>query len=88
MESIAGGLFAALIIDKSLPALPEESMTGQLLRRLTRNTDRRFQPINANFGLLPALKNAPRDKRLKRQMLADRGVAALEAVVGDSLLLS
>lgn len=86
VESIAGGLFAALIIDKSLPALPEESMTGQLLRRLTSSTDRRFQPINANFGLLPALKNAPRDKRLKRQMLADRGVAALEAVVGEGLI--
>ncbi len=86
VESIAGGLFAALIIDKSLPALPEESMSGQLLRRLTSSTDRRFQPINANFGLLPALKNAPRDKRLKRQMLADRGVAALEAVVGEGLI--
>jgi methylenetetrahydrofolate--tRNA-(uracil-5-)-methyltransferase len=88
VESIAGGLFAALIIDKSLPALPEESMTGQLLRRLTTGTDRRFQPINANFGLLPMLENAPRDKRLKRQMLAERGVAALEAVVGNTLLLS
>jgi methylenetetrahydrofolate--tRNA-(uracil-5-)-methyltransferase len=88
VESIAGGLFAALIIDKSLPDLPEESMTGQLLRRLTASTDRRFQPINANFGLLPMLENAPRDKRLKRQLLAERGVAALEAVVGNSLLLN
>ena len=82
MESIASGLMTALMIDGSLPDLPDVSMTGQLLRRLTTASDKRFQPINANFGILPELENAPRDKKLKKEMLAKRGINALEMSIG------
>jgi methylenetetrahydrofolate--tRNA-(uracil-5-)-methyltransferase len=39
---------------------------------------RHFQPMNANFGLLDELETPVRDKRRKREMLAERALRALD----------
>ena len=66
VEAIMGGLMAALNIYNilkmggPLPPPPETTMIGALLRYVTENDKKDFQPMNANLGLLP-----PVDFRLK-----------------------
>ncbi len=77
MECIATGLLVAKILAEGIQLLPPETILGQLWRRLTISGPGRFQPVNANFGLLPALENPIRDKKLKKMGLARRGLEAL-----------
>lgn len=82
VESIASGLLAAenldrLIMGKELLCLPETTVLGAITKRLTVNNEN-FQPINANFGLLPCLDRNIRDKSLKKQAYFDRGIAELK----------
>lgn len=75
VESIMSGLIAAINLDarengkeEFLP--PETTICGALMRHIsTQNTD--FQPMNANFGILPEIKQ--RDKQLRKQMYSARG---------------
>lgn len=85
VECIATGMLVAGIITGEIIALPEETILGQLWRRLLiLQPKQSFTPVNANFGILPALENAPRDKRLKRQMLSERSILALSAAFPDA----
>lgn len=75
VESIMSGLIAAINLDarengkeKFLP--PETTICGALMSHIsTQNPD--FQPMNANFGILPEIKQ--RDKQLRKQMYSARG---------------
>jgi len=87
-ESLGTGLFAGLTLARVLagaPAVlpPAETMLGALLRYVHGADPRHFQPMNANFGLLPPLPAPPRDKRLRKQALAERSLAALEAFADE-----
>jgi methylenetetrahydrofolate--tRNA-(uracil-5-)-methyltransferase len=50
-------------------------MLGGLFRYLRESDPTRFQPMNSNWGLVDPLSETVRDKRLKRQALADRAQA-------------
>ncbi len=69
LESIVCGLMAALFVHGALagrlvPPPPPETMTGGLMRYLREADPATFQPMNANFGLLPALpQRLPRQQR-------------------------
>jgi methylenetetrahydrofolate--tRNA-(uracil-5-)-methyltransferase len=84
VESIATGLLAgtnAVRVLKSQPlmALPETTMLGGLLRYITTPT-KNFQPMNANFGLLPT----PRAGRRERPAIyCERSLAALRQLRSD-----
>ncbi len=78
-ESIGFGLLVALQVAEQIGTLPEETILGQLQRRLQNTEEKRFQPCNANFGLLPELEDRIRDKKLKRELLSKRSLTALEA---------
>lgn len=72
VESITSGLAAAVAVaarakGREPPPFPEESMTGALLRHITVPRPGRFQPMNANFGLLPVPPGAGRKERKARQ---------------------
>ena len=88
-ESIAIGLLVALIIDKtfshqtSLEILPETTILGQFWRRLITPADKRFQPVNANFGLLPELKKV--DRANKKQELVKRALCDLSGWIHQLL---
>ncbi len=77
-ESIAFGLMAALQSIHGVLTLPEETVLGQLQRRLRSCDAKRFQPMNANFGLLPELEPKIRDKKKKKEMLSERSLLALK----------
>lgn len=78
VECIGSGLLVAKIISEGLQLLPEVSILGQLWRHLISPEKAKFQPMNANFGILPKLENEPRDKKLKKQMYSQR---SLEGIV-------
>ncbi|MCB5262121.1 MAG: methylenetetrahydrofolate--tRNA-(uracil(54)-C(5))-methyltransferase (FADH(2)-oxidizing) TrmFO [Candidatus Cloacimonetes bacterium] len=86
VECIATGLLVAGIIAGEIDSLPEETILGQLWRRLlVLQPKQSFSPVNANFGILPVLENAPRDKRLKRQMLCARSIQVLSSAFSKAL---
>jgi methylenetetrahydrofolate--tRNA-(uracil-5-)-methyltransferase len=58
-------------------------MLGALLRYITHAAPNTFQPINANFGLLPPLPRIIRDRRERNRLLAERALADFRAWEGD-----
>lgn len=52
-------------------------MLGGLVRYLREADPAHFQPMNANFGLVDDLPERIRDKREKRERIAERALAAL-----------
>ncbi len=84
VESIASGLMcginaARLVEGKELIKLPSTTIIGALCRYLeSENAD--FQPMNANFGILPPLENKTRDKAKNKLLYSDRSLKDLEKV--------
>ena len=83
MESAASGILAGLNAARRLQALqtvilPETTMMGALARYICDESVRDFQPMGANFGVLPPLDEKIRDKALRYTALADRAVADLQ----------
>jgi len=64
-------------MDPVLP--PAETMLGSLMRYVHECDPAAFQPMNANFGLLPPLADAVRDKRRRKEALAERSLEAMRA---------
>ena len=82
-ESTATGLLAGINLARLLagdePAIPPATtMLGALYRYLREADPRHFQPMNANFGLMDDLERRVRDKREKRERLAERALAEME----------
>lgn len=88
-ESLGSGLLCGLNMARMLagaePILPPaETMLGSLLRYVHGADPRRFQPMNANFGLLPPLEAPVRNKRARKEALAARALDAMARfVAGD-----
>ncbi|CAA9306833.1 MAG: Methylenetetrahydrofolate--tRNA-(uracil-5-)-methyltransferase TrmFO [uncultured Gemmatimonadaceae bacterium] len=53
-------------------------MLGALYRYLREADPRHFQPMNANFGLVDDLERRVKDKREKRERLAERALGEME----------
>ncbi len=83
VECVGTGLLAAKILSEGIPMLPPETILGQLWRRMIDPSVKSFQPINANYGLLPALETPLRDKKLKKESLSRRSLAALQNLLGE-----
>lgn len=79
MESASSGIIAGINAVKRLCGekpliLPEFTMIGALLNYICDETVVDFQPMGANFGIVPPLKNHIRDKRERYMALADRSL--------------
>ncbi|MCT4776209.1 MULTISPECIES: FADH(2)-oxidizing methylenetetrahydrofolate--tRNA-(uracil(54)-C(5))-methyltransferase TrmFO [Exiguobacterium] len=75
VESAASGLLAGinaakLIAGEELVVLPRETMLGSMAHYITTTDGKHFQPMNANFGLVPSLEDAP--KKMKKQERYER----------------
>ncbi len=76
-ESAASGILAGVNLARVLagegPIVPPPTtMLGGLLRYLREAAPGHFQPMNSNWGLVDPLEPAVRDKRVKREKLAER----------------
>jgi methylenetetrahydrofolate--tRNA-(uracil-5-)-methyltransferase len=81
-ESLGTGLLAGINLARMLegeaPVVPPAvTVLGALMRYVHDTAPKHFQPMNANFGLLPPLERPVRDKRKKRVQLAERALAAM-----------
>lgn len=80
MESAAGGIIAGInaaakILGHEPLILPDFTMIGALLNYITNPNVTDFQPMGANFGILPPLNEKIRDKRERYAALANRSVS-------------
>ncbi len=63
--------------------LPVETISGQLQRYVSQGGERSYQPMNANFGLLPALPERIKNKQERGQQLAKRALDSLKVYLAD-----
>ncbi len=85
MESAASGILAGKNAVRALRGqpplvLPPETMMGALSHHISDTSVKEFQPMGANFGVLPPLSEQIRDKRQRYAALAQRALTALEEV--------
>ena len=88
MESAASGLLAGLNLARRLAGKapfvpPEQTMLGALCRHVSASQSKNFQPMGANFGILPQLPQKIRDKKLRYEAIAARGVQAMEQAIAE-----
>lgn len=82
VESISSGMVAAInAINRFLGKeekvkFSNKTMIGALAKYIS-TENRKFQPMNANFGILPELDEKIKDKKLKYNKLADRSLEEL-----------
>lgn len=89
MESAASGIMAGLncarrLSGKETVTLPETTMIGALSRYMSDETVKNFQPMGANFGVLPPLPDKIRDKSERYSALAKRAMDDLRAFKGEN----
>lgn len=83
VESISSGMIAGLNaiikfkdISKKEVIFPKETMIGSLADYISKENNQ-FQPMNANFGILPQLEEKIKDKKVKYGKLADKSLKIL-----------
>lgn len=79
MESAAAGIMAGLnmalrLKGKETVTFPDFSMIGALSRYISDPTVKDFQPMGANFGVLPPLPEKIKDKKLRYETLSQRSM--------------
>ena len=82
VESISSGLVAGINAVNQYKGydkkkFSEYTMIGALAKYISTQNDK-FQPMNANFGIVPELGEKIKDKKLKYGKLADRALEYLE----------
>ncbi len=82
MESAASGLMAGINLARRLKnqkdlLLPETTVIGRLQRHISTENDD-YQPMNANFGILPVLTDPPRDKKARKFRYSTRAIGDME----------
>lgn len=83
MESAASGIMAGLnmvrrIKGKETLVLPETTMIGALSRYISDESVKNFQPMGANFGVLPPIEPKIRDKSQRYAALSQRAMTDLK----------
>lgn len=88
MESASGGILAGINMYRRLTGqppliLPEYTMLGALTRYVTASPSKDFQPMGANFGVLPPLDTPIRDKKARYAALSARSLRWYDQNIGD-----
>ncbi|OAJ75422.1 tRNA (uracil-5-)-methyltransferase [Brevibacillus sp. SKDU10] len=83
VESAASGLLAGinaarLAKGEEQMILPIETVMGSMAHYITTTNAKHFQPMNANFGLLPGLGIKIRNKKEKNEKLAERALGSIQ----------
>lgn len=87
VESAASGLMAGLHASRIFQGkepllLPEETAMGALAHYIISSDSEGFQPMNVTFGLMPPLEDRIRDKKRKKELMAQRALEALAVFKG------
>jgi methylenetetrahydrofolate--tRNA-(uracil-5-)-methyltransferase len=86
VESAASGLIAGinaakLAIGESPVVFPHETAIGSMARYITTANKNNFQPMNANFGLLPDLPKKVKGKKERNEQHANRALETIQNFV-------
>lgn len=87
MESTLSGLIAGINLARRLEGkedliMPATTVTGALQRHVSTIVDD-YQPMNANFGVLPVPDRPPRDKKARKFKYSSRAVGDTERYLKD-----
>ncbi|EHB67367.1 methylenetetrahydrofolate--tRNA-(uracil-5-)-methyltransferase [Paenibacillus lactis] len=91
VESAASGLIAGINAARAARGqegivFPQESTIGSMAYYITHADPDNFQPMNANFGLLPKLETRIRNKKEKNEALANRALDHIRKFIYDNQL--
>lgn len=83
MESAGSGILAGInavrLAENKIPFVPEQdTMLGALCEYISDESVTNFQPMGANFGVLPPIEPKIRDKKERYKALADRAIRSLK----------
>ncbi|KAA0564167.1 FADH(2)-oxidizing methylenetetrahydrofolate--tRNA-(uracil(54)-C(5))-methyltransferase TrmFO [Bacillus sp. CH30_1T] len=86
VESAASGLIAGInaakmAIGESPVVFPHETAIGSMARYITTANKNNFQPMNANFGLLPDLPKKVKGKKERNEQHANRALETIQNFV-------
>ena len=86
MESASSGLIAGINAVRKAEGktpfiLPDITMIGALCDYISDESVKNFQPMGANFGVLPAIEPKIRDKKERYAALSNRSLAYIDEVV-------
>ena len=83
VESISSGMVAAINASKvykgetdSQLIFPQETVIGTLAKYIS-SPNKNFQPMNANFGILPELDKKIKDKKQKYEVMAKKSLESM-----------
>lgn len=90
MESAASGIIAGInacrrLLNKPTLVLPRVTMIGSLTAYISDPTVTKFQPMGANFGVLPELENRPRDKKERGAAYSKRALDAIDEYIKENI---
>jgi len=90
VESAASGLIAGInaarhVQGKSCLVFPEASIIGSLAHYITAADYEHFQPMNANFGIVPPPAERIRSKKERNEALAARALEQLRSFIAAQL---
>ncbi len=88
MESASSGILAGINIYRKLNGysplvLPDYTMLGALTNYVANSLSKDFQPMGANFGVLPPLEEHIRDKKERYAALSARALKWYDENIGD-----
>lgn len=83
VESAASGLIAGInaarfVLGESPVKFPVETAMGSMAHYITTTNAKNFQPMNANFGLLPGLPEKIKNKQERNERLASRALETIQ----------
>lgn len=83
VESAASGLVAGWnaakqYLQEETDTFPKETVIGAMSHYITTAGAKNFQPMNANFGLLPAPEQKIKNKRERNEYYAERALDAIQ----------
>ena len=81
VESAASGLMCAIYLERKIRGkrevfVSENTVLGALAKYIT-TENKDFEPMNANFGILPPMNRIIKDKKERKHALAERSLSAI-----------
>ena len=86
--NVATGLLAGQnivrILNETPPLqLPETTMLGALTHYISHAAPKDFQPMKANFGIIPALPKKVKNRQQRKQAYVKRAIADMEESITE-----
>ena len=80
IESAMSGMIAGMSAAGAGIDFPRETVIGALSKYISGDCTGAFQPMNANFGILPPLTERIKDKRERYSALAERSLQIIKSI--------